>query len=542
MCAAHSPVDHDAVAKALRAMPYEFGEWVSRAGNGGSGGIAVTRDMLLAYVAARLLTDDPRLEARDSWAALRSAAEVAAARVRALESARGDTVDVWVEYLGTGYTIVLGDPERDDEPDAGSWLTAFGLGVVSGQERALARLVDVSIRRLPDGPRAAYARALADLWVKRPVRLDGVESAALHALARGDRMACATALREEFDRHAERFAGRLAELLPWDLLALAALARRRGVTVKIDSVHCPSRLVTGAGPRNADPGEPVRRPDVGADYAARTLDRRFRDARGSLERLFEPRGPGWLAYEFQRFARERVDTFALRSVADPDANEIRQWTDLLLAQQASTAAFALLSAEAGTDVRVTVGNRAAVLPADGPRGGGGGARNYVRAVGLAMATRSPDAIAVLGSVSDDVIGDGGYGGHHVTEYTRALRAHLAKRSARRELDQALGQGPGPHDEWDCLYLPMARMLDRLLRRDRAGFDRALAEALDLYRQYHSVAARPDRPESLVPIEIIGMVCRARDRGWDFEVETDYLPRRIVEGAWTGAPPNLTPYR
>ncbi|WP_067826665.1 immunity 49 family protein [Actinomadura kijaniata] len=540
MCADHSPVPAEKIRAALYAIPDEFANWVDRAENAGPGGIDLAAGYLLGYAFARLLTDDPRAEGRDTWTALREAGSLSMQYVRALEAEEGDTVRVTVDYLGVGFRFRVSEADGAG-PRAGAWLQAFSLALAVGDGEALAALTEHHWRLLPDDdPKTTLARTLAALHRGRSVGLDGVDHPAAHALAQGDHRACAEALREAFARYEADFQGSLRALVPWDLFAVAALAHRHGVVVDVDSVHCPRRLLTGAGPLVRVPDGPIRRPGFHARYAARVLAQRERDAGDELDELFDrPLSRSMASWQFVHFAQQRLEAFAVRSLADPDAEDVRQWIELVLARQAYAAAFRLLSAEPGAPVEVTVGDRAGELRADGGQGVGRGAANYAHAAALAMITRDGDALASLGAVPDAVtLGDDPVGTHAA----RALRAHLAGRDPREELQEVLDPRNVLDDEAECVFVPAARLLEVLVRGERAAFDPVLAEALELHRQYHSVAIRRGRPESLVAPLPLAMACLARDRGWEVGIGSDYLPRRVVEGAWTSTPLDLTPYR
>ncbi|MGI5167869.1 immunity 49 family protein [Spirillospora sp. CA-253888] len=125
--------------------------------------------------------------------------------------------------------------------------------------------------------------------------------------------------------------------------------------------------------------------------------------------------------------------------------------------------------------------------------------------------------------------------------TRGWRSTSSPLRPRPNLDQALRGGNGT-DHWECLRHPPARLLDRLVENDPDGFNEALAQALELFRQYHSVGERADDPDNQVALDVLGLACLAHDRGRPVTVESDYLPRRLVEGAWRGTPPELTPFR
>ncbi|MGK5553170.1 Imm49 family immunity protein [Actinomadura kijaniata] len=515
-----SPVAAEKIRAALDFVPEQLAEWVHLADHAGVGGIGVTADHLVKYAVARLLHDDPGLEERDTWAALRSAADVAAAQAEALNAAPGDDVSVWVDYLDAGYGIRVGSQDvTGDGPAPGVWLRAFALALVFGG-------------RVPRPPSDPHARALADLHRGRPVDPDGVASPALRALVRGDHAACVAELRAAFARHEADHRGDLLTLLPWDLLAVAILAHRRGVPVEIDSVHCPPRLVTAAGPLVEVPDGPVPRPVLHAGFATRLLKRLEQDAPDALDALFDRTfQQGWNAARFAEFGHARLSAFALRSREDPEAADVRQWTELVLARQAFTAVFALLAAEPGTGLTVTVGDRTGVLFAEGPQGGG--RWRYSDAVALAMITRDEAALTSLAGASPGLTRKGG------ASAAGALRAHLAGTGVRAE---GAGTTDRADDEHECLHLPVFRLLEALEDDDRAGFDARLAEALVLHRQYFSLAPRRSSPEALVAPRPLGLACRAHDRGWEVGVASDYLPRRIVEGTWVGTPPDLARFR
>jgi hypothetical protein len=97
-------------------------------------------------------------------------------------------------------------------------------------------------------------------------------------------------------------------------------------------------------------------------------------------------------------------------------------------------------------------------------------------------------------------------------YAFALQAYLSgdDRGVRMQVRPALANA-GRDDHSQCLRQPPVRLLDRLISDDADGFNRVLAEALNLYWQYYSVADRENDHEALISIDALGLACLAHDR-------------------------------
>ncbi|MFI2350420.1 immunity 49 family protein [Streptomyces sp. NPDC019443] len=83
-----------------------------------------------------------------------------------------------------------------------------------------------------------------------------------------------------------------------------------------------------------------------------------------------------------------------------------------------------------------------------------------------------------------------------------------------------------------LYPPM-EMFHRIVRQDHAGFNRALAAALQWHKEYWSEEDRALTIPSLVALAPLAIACFAHDAGIPIEVESEYLPATLLGRNWCG---------
>ncbi|MFE7772535.1 immunity 49 family protein [Streptomyces sp. NPDC057445] len=83
-----------------------------------------------------------------------------------------------------------------------------------------------------------------------------------------------------------------------------------------------------------------------------------------------------------------------------------------------------------------------------------------------------------------------------------------------------------------LYPPM-EMFHRIIRDDHAGFNRALAAALQWHKEYWSEEGRGSRVSGLVALAPLAIACFAHDAGIAIEVESEYLPATLLSRNWCG---------
>ncbi|MFI9064685.1 immunity 49 family protein [Streptomyces sp. NPDC053429] len=82
-----------------------------------------------------------------------------------------------------------------------------------------------------------------------------------------------------------------------------------------------------------------------------------------------------------------------------------------------------------------------------------------------------------------------------------------------------------------LYPPI-NLFYRYVTRDNTLFNEALVEALTWHKEYWTAnEARAKSGEGLVALGPLAIACMARDAGMPIEVESEYLPKELLEFGW-----------
>jgi Immunity protein 49 len=80
-----------------------------------------------------------------------------------------------------------------------------------------------------------------------------------------------------------------------------------------------------------------------------------------------------------------------------------------------------------------------------------------------------------------------------------------------------------------IAVPEMEMIFRLLEGDSEAFNAALAKALELHKKHWSSTEQmSDDPRGFIAIAPLGIACYAYDAGFPIEVESEYIPKYILE--------------
>lgn len=226
-----------------------------------------------------------------------------------------------------------------------------------------------------------------------------------------------------------------------------------------------------------------------------------------------------------------------RCLVDPRGAIFPTWDAWVTAMQVGSAVFA---AATTTEDRVQcrIAHKDLILQATGPQwyvhpGA------WINAFYLAVVCREKDRITALCRVPVSLLRENGsrFEEYHYA-WIETLQAYwLGEQDLVAKLVAAVdGTDPeavaDPETVSKLLYPPM-EMFHRFIRKDHAGFNQALADALQLHKDYWSEESRAVQASGLVALAPLAIACFAHDAGIPVEVESEYLPAVLLGRNWCG---------
>ncbi|MFC9812169.1 immunity 49 family protein [Streptomyces virginiae] len=230
----------------------------------------------------------------------------------------------------------------------------------------------------------------------------------------------------------------------------------------------------------------------------------------------------------------------IRCVGDPEAVLLETWESWLLAMQVHSAVFAAASTDQAS-VTCKIRQEERQLESTGPQfylNPG----TWVDAFYLAVICRETDRLDMLARVPVSLLRDcGGVADDYAYAWVETLQSFWLRRDdLRTHLVRAVDLSTPEHarvldgEEMSKLQYPPIMMLYRFLRKDPAGFNEALADAVRWHKEYWT--ADEDRMQNIhgvVAIAPLAIACLAKANGIPVEVETDYLPQALLDFGWRG---------
>ncbi|MER5868301.1 immunity 49 family protein [Streptomyces sp. NPDC002044] len=221
---------------------------------------------------------------------------------------------------------------------------------------------------------------------------------------------------------------------------------------------------------------------------------------------------------------------------DPRAAVFPTWDAWVTAMQVSSAVFAT-AGSAGETVRCRIAHKERTLTATGPQWYVT-ADTWLTAFYLALVCRERDRITALCRVPLPLLRGNGSAGEHVHAWIDTLRTYwtggpnLGRRlvAAVDGTDPEAARDPGTAGR---LSYPPMEMFHRIIRDDRPGFNKALANALRWHKEHWSEESRALEATGLVALAPLAIACIAHDAGFPVEVESDYLPAVLLGRDWLG---------
>jgi len=243
---------------------------------------------------------------------------------------------------------------------------------------------------------------------------------------------------------------------------------------------------------------------------------------------------------FSFMHRDSMKEAACRTAGDPLAASVRTWGAVALSMQAGGAIFTLTGQTEG-EVAFRIEDRDITLPATGPKSSAN-AGEWNTAMSLAMICRERPRIDLLAGFPIDVLRtSGGQADEFQYDWIKTLQTYW--RSEEGLVDVLLRAMQGADPEADTiagpemvahLFYPPMELFYLLTQREDARFNESLAKALELHKQYWTATSeRTSDSDGFVAWRVLAIACLAKDACVDITVESDYLPKNLVDGTWVG---------
>lgn len=251
--------------------------------------------------------------------------------------------------------------------------------------------------------------------------------------------------------------------------------------------------------------------------------------------------------EFDRFdALDYALTVAKWTcLTDPAAGEFPTWEAWVTAMQVGSGLF-ISGAAAKGPVACRIGSKGEIknLPATGPQEYLH-AGNWLTSYYLAVICRDNERLDQLARIPTSFLRASGVEfDEYIYAWVETLQnAWFGRQETWDTLVTAInGTDPAaPHIASAELMLkilyPPLEIFHRYQRQEPEPFNAALADAVTWHREYWTCdAARPKSSEGLVALGPLAIACMAFDADIPVEVESEYLPKHLLERTWVGAFP------
>ncbi|WP_327190575.1 immunity 49 family protein [Streptomyces xinghaiensis] len=235
-----------------------------------------------------------------------------------------------------------------------------------------------------------------------------------------------------------------------------------------------------------------------------------------------------------------VMTLRARCVIDPRAAAVETWEAAVNAMQLGSALFAVTGVSEGR-VECRINRKMRSLPATGPMSTAD-AGTWLTAFWLAVICRERQRMTELCEVPlERLRSPEGQYDEYIYHWVDTLQTYWLRRPGLVEKLTATFEASdpsvariAPKDLLQGLLYPPINLFYHFVRRDEAGFSPALVEALKLHQAYWTLTEERvtdiDGSIALGPLAIASL---AYDGELPIEVESEYLPKHLLQHGWLG---------
>ncbi|MEW2495336.1 immunity 49 family protein [Streptomyces nodosus] len=232
-----------------------------------------------------------------------------------------------------------------------------------------------------------------------------------------------------------------------------------------------------------------------------------------------------------------------RCLIDPEAAAIETWEAAVNAMQLGSALFAVTGAGEGT-VECRVDGKERALPAVGPMSTAD-AGAWLNAFWLAVICREQQRMTELCEIPlERLRSPEGQYDEYIYHWVDTLQTYWLRRPGLVEKLTATLQASdpdvariAPRDLLDGQLYPPINLFYHFVRKDEEGFSPALVEALKLHKVYWTLNEdRQAKLDGTIALGPLAISCLAYDGRIPIEVESDYLPKHLLQHDWLGEIP------
>lgn len=233
-------------------------------------------------------------------------------------------------------------------------------------------------------------------------------------------------------------------------------------------------------------------------------------------------------------------TLHARCVIDPRAAAVETWESTVKALQIGSALFAVTDVREGT-VDCRIDRKMWTIPAIGPQPTAD-AGTWLSAFWLAVICRDQDRMTQLSEIPLDRLRspEGSYD-EYIYHWVDTLQSWWLRRPGLADKLIATIQASdpavariAPQDLLQAVLYPPINLFYHYVRNDRDGFTPALADALKLHKTYWTLTEdRATDIDGSIALAPLAIACLAYDADFPLDIESDYLPKHLLQRTWIG---------
>ncbi|MFF8639748.1 immunity 49 family protein [Streptomyces sp. NPDC015345] len=229
-----------------------------------------------------------------------------------------------------------------------------------------------------------------------------------------------------------------------------------------------------------------------------------------------------------------------RCVIDPRAATVETWEAAVMAMQLGSALFAVTGVSEGT-LECRINRKVRSLRAVGPLSTAD-AGTWLQAFWLAVICREQERVTRLCEVPlDRLRAPEGQYDEYIYHWVDTLQTYWLRRPGLVEKLTATFQASdpsvaqiAPRDLLDGLLYPPINVFYRFVSKDEEGFSPALGEALKLHQAYWTLnQERKSDIEGSIALGPLAIACLAYDGNIPIGIESEYLPKHLLQHSWLG---------